>query len=271
MKYIFPMFFSLVILPSLGLADVASGPFTQVNNYQSKVRNTKKATEIEELCNNIQDFSLNNLGFAYLFNINTDSGKVVPASESKFSFTREEKTRSETTIKQYCQCLATRHYTKSDGVTYYSDTCSNIRDNYADILIKMAVNIKQKMQEIQKDIIRNNCNFYNSESEYKASLSEKENDIQNRCDPSNDATINCSSVRGDSRCLMTQQISCLDGNTYVYQTCNRPILENGPNGTLMVKQSTDVCGGIDSNTAVIIDGTNGYLLDDYDRDCVLKK
>lgn len=265
------MFFGLVILPSLGLADVASGPFTQVNNYQSKVRNTKKATEIKELCNNIQNFSLNNLGVAYLFDIDEASGEVISAHGSEVSFREGEKTNSKKTIKQYCECLAENGATMGGGGFIFMNACSNIHENYDDILIKMAVNIKQKMQEIQKDIIRNNCNFYNSESEYKASLSEKENDIQNRCDPSNDATINCSSVRGDSRCLMTQQISCLDGNTYVYQTCNRPILENGPNGTLMVKQSTDVCGGIDSNTAVIIDGTNGYLLDDYDRDCVLKK
>lgn len=267
------MFFGLVILPSLGLAVEASGPFTQVTNYQDEVYNVHESDEIKTLCNNIQDFSLKNLGFAYLFEIDEASGKVIPASYYKFSLDVDEKTNSKSFAKNYCGCLAYGSV-NIGGIDYPKDACSNIRDNYADILIEMAANIKQKMQEIQKDIIRKNCNFYNSESVYKASLSEKENDIQNRCKNSSRATINCSSRRGDSRCLMTQQISCDDGKTYVYQTCNRPKLvneSNGSKGRLMVEQTTDVCGDIDNNTAVIIDGTNGYSLDDYGMDCVLIK
>lgn len=270
MKYIFPMFFSLVILPSLGLAVVASSPFTQVTNYQDEVYNVQKEKEIRELCNNIQNFSLNNLGVAYLFDIDKAGGDVVSAHSSKILLGEGGVTKSKLYVQKYCQCLAETG-TSIGGSFVRMPECSNIHENYARILSVMAVNIKQKMQEIQKGIIRNNCNFYSMESAYKASLSEKEIDIQNRCSSSIAATINCSSRRGDSRCLMTQQISCDDGKTYVYQTCNRPILENGSNGRLVVKQTTDVCGDIDNNTAVMIEGTNGYSLNDYDMNCVLKK
>ncbi len=269
MKYIFPMFFSLVILPSLGLAAVASSPFTQVTNYQDQVYNVQKTKEIEELCNNIQNFSLNNLGVAYLFDIDT-AGDVVSARSSKVLLGDGGATKSKPYTQKYCQCLAEKG-TSIGGSFVYMPECSNIHENYAGILSMIAGNIKQKMQEIQKDIIRNNCNFYSMESAYKASLSEKEIDIQNRCRSSIAATINCSSRRGDSRCLMTQQISCDDGKTYTYQSCNKPVLENGSNDRLVVKQTTDVCGDIDNNTAVMIEGTNGYSLNDYDTNCVLKK
>lgn len=265
------MFFGLVILPSLGLAVVATLPFTQVNNYQNQVKNVHESDEIKTLCNNIQDFSLKNLGVAYLFDIDEASGEVVPASYEKFLRSVDHKTSSKPIAENYCGCLADGSV-KIGEISYPRDACSNIRDNSARILTKMAENIKQKMQDIQKDTIRNNCNYYNGESVYKA-FSEEELKIQS-CHASGSATINCSSLIGDSRCLMTQQILCNDGQTYVYQTCNRPKLVNGSNGSkgkLMVEQSTDVCGDIDNNTAVKIEGTTGYPLNYYDMDCVLKE
>lgn len=265
------MFFGLVILPSLGLAVVATPPFTQVNNYQNQVDNVHESDEIKTLCNNIQDFSLKNLGVAYLFDIDEASGEVVPASYEKFLRSVDHKTSSKPIAENYCGCLA-YGWVNIGGGDHPTDECLNIRNNSARILKEMAKNIKQKMQEKQKDIIRNYCNYYNGESVYKA-FSEEELKIQS-CYASGSATINCSSLIGDSRCLMTQQILCNDGQTYVYQTCNRPELvneSNGSKGKLMVKQSTDVCGDIDNNTAVIIKDTNGYPLKYYDMDCVLKE
>lgn len=271
MKYILPIFLTLCTFPMLGFAAPTISPFTKVTNYQNDISNTRSNTDIYDLCMNLQKFSLNNLGKAYLFKIQDDWLTRDYAPEYA-SHRREGYTSSKIDIDNFCECLANQRYFEGGYIQQGPEMCKEIHSQYARVLAALANSIKGDMQDIQKNTVLKNCNYYGEPSVYKAALSEKDIEIQNSC-RNNDtkATVSCSDIRGDSRCLLTQQVKC-DGKTYTYQSCNKPVLENASNGKLAIRQAADVCGNINNNTAVLINGTNGYSLkNDYDMNCVLKK
>lgn len=271
MKYILPIFLTLCTFPMLGFAEPTISPFTKVTIYQNDISNTVTDTGIYNLCMNLQKFSLNNLGKAHLVKIQDDAVTSDHAPEYA-SHRRDGYAKSEIDIKNFCECLAHRGYSINGSYYQASDMCKEMHSKYAAVLMTLATFIKNDMQNIQKNTVMENCNYYDEPSVYKAALSEKDIDMLNRCSNDTQATVSCSNTRGDSRCLLTQQVKCVDGKTYTYQSCNKPVLENASNGKLAIRQAVDVCGNINDNTAVLINGTNGYSLkNDYDMNCVLKK
>ena len=240
MKKFLSMFFMLSVLPTIGLAVVAtSTPYEATDKHDTDLADINSETNIYKKEYRYKEYCKELLKFTKDYNIQTGA-----TFRGYYQTIRED---------GHCDVLVSNHGGK--GVTEFAD------------------NIHSKIQNRQKQVVIDCCNL-GDRCRYKTI------DDSHGYTAKGDPAVTCSATANDERCLLTQKLEdrnlmgTKDGyDKKYYYSCNRPELEfrkfSDGSGYIGVKKNLDTCGakGDIEHTAGFINQKIKLTLDDFDENC----